>query len=80
MLTAIVVVYLFGVGVLGLVSLWWFRREAQRAAVDRKLLARRLARTARRVNGLSRTLRRRPDWAHADAPDEKAQRCPDVGR
>jgi hypothetical protein len=70
MLTAIIVVYLFGLGVLALVSLWWFRREVQRAAVARQLLARRMVRTARRVAGLSRALRSRPTRAHTGRATE----------
>ncbi len=46
---AIVVVYLFGLGVLLLVSLWWFRREVHRARVARMLKGCRLARTVHRM-------------------------------
>ncbi len=70
MLMAIVVVYLFGLGVLGLVSLWWFRREVHRARVARMLLARRLVRTARRVTLQSRALRRRITGEHAVWEDD----------
>ena len=49
MLTAIVVVYLFGLGLLVLVGLWRIDRHARREERQRMIQARRLVRVTRRV-------------------------------
>lgn len=49
MLTAIVVVYLFGLGLLVLVGLWRIDRQARRAERQRMIQARRLVRVTRRI-------------------------------
>lgn len=58
MLTAVVVVYLFGLGPLVLVGLWRIEREARRAGAQRQLQARRIVRVTRRVVHLSKTVRK----------------------
>lgn len=55
-LTAIVLVYLFGLGVLVLFGLWRLGRDARQAAIRHELQARRLARTIRRVVRLTRAV------------------------
>ena len=49
MLTAVVVVYLFGLGPLVLVGLWRIDRHARRAERQRMIQARRLVRVTRRI-------------------------------
>lgn len=60
MLTPIVVLYLFALGVLVLFGLWRIERAATRATLQRGLLARRVARLSRRVLLLNRSMRALP--------------------
>lgn len=54
MLMPIVVLYLFGLGVLVLAGQWRIERAARRATMQRGLLTRRVARLSRRVFLLTR--------------------------
>lgn len=57
-LTAIVLVYLFGVGVLMLLGLWSLRRALRHAAIRERLHSRRLVRARRQLQRLSIEVRR----------------------
>ncbi len=56
MLTAVVVVYLFGLGPLVLVGLWRIDRHARRAERQRMIQARRLVRVTQRIVRLSKVV------------------------
>lgn len=65
-LTAIVLVYLFGLGVLVLFGLWRLGREARRAAIRHRIQAHRSVRTARRVLRLTMAVRELTNRLHAE--------------
>lgn len=78
-LTAIVLVYLFGLGVLVLFGLWRLGREARQAAIRHRIQAHRSVRTARRVLRLAVAVRELTSMLRGER-ELAAQQGPSRGR